>query len=114
MALATLVRHGAVQVPPPVVPEVETGEVVANILALNERFRIAPIDELVARKRAGTEHMALDARDLDEHGRLLDRLEAKLEAAHDGSSLPDEPTTAEALEDFVVRLRLDDRGPKAG
>lgn len=92
----------------------ETGEVVANIQALNERFRIAPIDELVARKRAGTEHMALDARELDEHGRLLDRLEAKLEAAHDGSSLPDEPTTAEALEDFVVRLRLDDRGPKAG
>lgn len=55
----------------------ETGEVVANIQVLNERFRLAEIDELVARKRAGAEKMALDERDMDEHGGLLDRLEAK-------------------------------------
>lgn len=85
----------------------ETGEVVANIQVLGERFRFAEIDELVARKRAGAEKMALDDRDIDQHGGLLDRLETKLQAAHDASSLPDEATSVAALQDFVVRLRLD-------
>ena len=85
----------------------ETGEVVANIQVLNARFRFAEIEELVARKRAGAEKITLDDRDMDEHGGLLDRLEAKLQEAHDASSLPDEPTTVAALQDFVLRLRLD-------
>jgi uncharacterized protein len=85
----------------------QTGEVVANLAALNQRFRVAEIDELVARKRAGAEKMLLDERDLATHAPLLDRLEAALEAAHGGSSLPDQATTTAALEDFVVRLRLD-------
>jgi predicted nucleotidyltransferase len=85
----------------------QTGEVVANIQVLNEGFRLAEISELVARKRAGAEKMLLDARDHEVHGRLLDRLEVQLQAAHEGSKLPEEPTTAAALDDFVVRLRLD-------
>ena len=85
----------------------ETGEVVANIQVLNERFRIAKIDELVARKRAGAEKMALDDRDMQEHDGILDRLEARLHEAHDASQLPDEPTTVGALHDLVVRLRLE-------
>lgn len=85
----------------------ETGEVVANIEVLNERFRLSEIDELVARKRAGAEKIALDDRDMEVHGDLLDRLEVKLQEAHDASSLPNEPTTVAALQDFVVRLRLD-------
>ena len=85
----------------------QTGEVVANIQVLNDRFRFTEIDGLVARKRAGAEKMGLDERDLDHHGGLLDRLEAKLQEAHDTSQLPDEPTSAVALQDFVVRLRLD-------
>jgi predicted nucleotidyltransferase len=84
----------------------ESGEVVANIQVLNERFRFTEINELVARKRAGAEKMALDDRDLDEHCGLLDRLEAKLQEAHDASQLPDEPTSVAALQDFVVRLRF--------
>jgi len=92
----------------------QSGEVVANIQVLNERFRFAEIDELVARKRAGAEKMALDDRDLDQHGGLLDRLEAKLQEAHDASQLPEEPTSAAALQDFVVRLRLDAKRSAAG
>jgi predicted nucleotidyltransferase len=84
----------------------QTGEVVANIAVLNERFRLAEVDELVARKRAGAEKMRLDERDLTTHAGLLDQLEARLEQAHDASSLPDEPTSTAALDDFVVRLRL--------
>lgn len=90
----------------------ETGEVVANIGALNERFRLPEIDELVARKRAGAEKTALGDRDRSEHGGLLDRLEAKLQEAHDSSPLPEEPTTIAGLQDFVVRLRLN--GARAG
>jgi predicted nucleotidyltransferase len=84
----------------------QTGAVIANIQVFNERFRFAEIDELVARKRAGAEKMALDERDMEEHSGLLDRLEAKLQGAHDASQLPDEPTSVAALQDLVVRLRL--------
>ncbi len=84
----------------------QTGDVVANIQTLNDRFRLSEIDELVARKRAGAEKMALDQRDMDVHGPLLDQLEATLQAEHDASALPDEPTTAAELQEFVVRLRL--------
>jgi predicted nucleotidyltransferase len=84
----------------------QTGVVVANIQVLNERFRITEVDELVARKRSGAEKMLLESRELAEHGRLLDLLEQRLQAAHDTSTLPDEPTTQAALNDFVVRARL--------
>ncbi len=92
----------------------QTGEVVANIQVLNERFRFAEIDELVARKRTGAEKMALDERDLDRHSDLLDRLETKLQEAHDASQLPEEPPSATALQDFVVRLRLEASRSGAG
>ncbi len=85
----------------------QTGEIVANIQVLNERFRLAEIDDLVARKRTGAEKMALEERDHVQHGALLDRLERELQAAHDASQLPEEPTGATALEQFVVALRLD-------
>ena len=84
-----------------------TGEVIANIQMLNERFGYPEIDELVARKREGAEKMALDAKDMEHHGTLLDRLETMLQEAHDNSDLPDEPTSVAALQDFVIRLRLE-------
>lgn len=83
-----------------------TGEVIANIVVLNELFRMAEVTELVQRKREGAERMRLDDTDIALHDRNLDRLEGELNAAHDGSHLPNEPTTADALNDFVVRLRL--------
>jgi predicted nucleotidyltransferase len=84
----------------------QTGEVIANIRVLNERFRLSEVDDLVARKRASAEKMALDERDHLQHGAALDRLEQELQAAHDVSNLPEAPTTAAELERFVVDLRL--------
>lgn len=84
----------------------QTGEVIANIEVLNDRFAVPEIAELVARKRAGAEKMPLGPAELDAHAVLLDRLEAQLQAAHESSALPDEVQTAPELEDFVVRLRL--------
>jgi hypothetical protein len=85
----------------------QSGEVVSNILVLNERFRIAEVAELVARKRSGAERMLLDAQELATHAGLLDRLEVRLQEAHDSSRLPEQATSAAALEDFAIRLRLD-------
>jgi len=84
----------------------ETGDVVANIATLNERFRISEVDALIERKRSGAEKARLAGDDLPLHGPLLDALEGRLQAAHDKSPLPDEPTTTADLDDFVVRLRL--------
>jgi uncharacterized protein len=84
----------------------QTGEVIANLAVLNERFRIDELGELVARKQAGSEELLLGAGDLARHGGLLDRLELRLEEAHAASRLPEEPTTRAALERLVVRLRL--------
>lgn len=83
------------------------GEIVANIAELNDRFRLTAIDDLVARKRGGAEKMRLDERDLETHTPLLDELEADLLEAHANSRLPEEPTTTRALDDLVVRLRLE-------
>ncbi len=88
----------------------ETGDVVSNVTMLNERFRVSAIDELVARKQEGAENMRLDTRDLEIHEPLLDDLEQKLRQAHERSSLPDEASTAVALNDFVVRTRLGAEG----
>jgi predicted nucleotidyltransferase len=84
-----------------------TGEVVANLFVLNQQLRLSELDELAARKRAGGEEMLLDDAELAAHGGVLDALQATLQEAHDRSSLPEEPTTAAALDDLVVRLRLD-------
>lgn len=84
-----------------------TGEVVANISVLNEHFRLVEVDELVGRKRHGAEKMQLDGAEIALHDRQLNRLEATLEEAYSESRLPNESTTAQALDDFVVRLRLE-------
>jgi predicted nucleotidyltransferase len=80
-------------------------EVVAHVGVLNRIFGIAQVNGLVERKRAGAEAMQLVPGELEEHERLLDALDEELTRAHDASSLPLEPTTREALQDFVVRLR---------
>ena len=84
-----------------------TGEIVAHVGVLNERFGLAAIDELVARKRGAHETARLDPRELDAHQTALDRLERELHEAHATSRLPEEPTSAAALDDFVVRVRLE-------
>ncbi len=83
-----------------------TGEIEANINTLNELFRIEHVAELVARKRQGAEKMPLAASEIAQHDIYLEEFEGELLAAHAQSRLPEEPTTAAALEDFVLRLRL--------
>jgi hypothetical protein len=83
-----------------------SGEVVANIAVLRELYRSAAVEELVERKQDGAEKTPLRPDEIRTHDVHLDALERDLEQAYDRSSLPLEPTTVAALEEFVIRLRL--------
>jgi predicted nucleotidyltransferase len=85
-----------------------TGEIVANLLQLNDDFRLPYIPELVARKLAGPEKSNLEDADMDFHQSEYQRLQAELQAAHDASHLPEAPDedSRKALNDLLVRIRL--------
>ena len=84
----------------------QTGQVEANLLRLNEVFRLDYLPELIARKLAGPEQGYLDNADLAFHRKEYQRLRDELDAAHQASKLPDHPTTRDALNDLLIRLRL--------
>ncbi|PQO36711.1 DNA polymerase beta superfamily protein [Blastopirellula marina] len=83
-----------------------TGEVEANLLRLNETFRLPQLPELVARKLAGPEKGTLDQADIEFHQHEYDRLIAELEAAYAESKLPEVPQAAEELDALLVEVRL--------
>jgi uncharacterized protein len=87
-----------------------TGQVVSNICVLNDVFQLPPVNELVQRKRAGAESMRLQPSEIAVHDTALDRLESALDEAHAASALPETPTAQDALDDFVIRLRLEPIG----
>lgn len=84
----------------------KTGEIEANLATLNAEFGLAYVDELIALKREGHEQKTLDAADLAFFHDGFTRLAEALEAAHEASTLPDEPSAGPALHDLLVRIRL--------
>jgi uncharacterized protein len=84
----------------------ETGQVEANLVRLNEQFRLSYLPELIARKLAGPEHGALDNADVAFHRAEYERLCAALEDAQRASRLPEAPSCRAALDDLLIRLRL--------
>lgn len=84
-----------------------SGEVEANILTLNEDFKLSYIAELVARKRDGAEKSELEDADTSFHHAEYQRLRGELEAAYQASTLPETPSGKTALSDLLVSLRLD-------
>ncbi len=88
-----------------------TGEVEANLVTLNETFRLPYLPELIARKLAGPEQGTLDEGDLAFHQGEYERLRAELQAAHEASTLREMPEEAAraALNDLLVRVRLQNR-----
>jgi predicted nucleotidyltransferase len=83
-----------------------TGEVEANLVRLNDEARLPHVADLIARKLAGPEKSVLDDSDLSFHQREYERLRNELEAAHQASSLPEAPTARDAMNDLLVRLRM--------
>jgi uncharacterized protein len=85
-----------------------TGEIEANLVTLNDNFRLPYIGDLVARKLAGPEKSRLENADVAFHESEYQRLRGVLQAAHDASRLPELPSdsTRAALNDLLVRIRL--------
>ncbi|MBW3624255.1 MAG: nucleotidyltransferase domain-containing protein [Armatimonadetes bacterium] len=85
----------------------QTGEVEANLVRLNEEFGLPYLTELIERKRAGTERSTLEAADLLFHEREYERLRGVLQQAYEGSGLPETPSCRGALNDLLIRLRTE-------
>ena len=83
-----------------------TGEVEANLVTLNEEFRLPYMPELVARKTGGAEQSVLDDGDFEHHRAEYGRLRGVLEEASRAGALPEAPSARDALDDLLVRLRL--------
>ena len=83
-----------------------TGEVEANLVRLNESFRLPYVPELVARKLAGPEQSALRDADVEFHRGEYERLRRVLDEAFAASTLPEAPSARAALKDLLLRLRL--------
>lgn len=83
-----------------------TGVVEANLLYLNEQFRLPYIPDLVARKVGGVEQATLPDADVAFHQREFERLIDELVKARNASTLPDAPSGKAALNDLLVRIRL--------
>jgi predicted nucleotidyltransferase len=84
-----------------------TGRVEANLVALNEEYGLAYVPDLIARKLGGGEHSALDDADAEFHRQEYMRLRARLEAEQGASALPEAPSARGALNDLLLRLRLE-------
>jgi hypothetical protein len=83
-----------------------TGQLEANLEHLNGAVGLSYLDELMARKRASEERVTLEPDQLGFYRREYSQLREALSAARDASSLPTEPQGRAALNDLLVRLRL--------
>lgn len=82
-----------------------TGEIEANLAALNDEAKLGYIDELIDRKLAGPERSTLDDENINFYRSEYERLKSELESASRSCSLADAPTARLALNDLLVRLR---------
>ena len=84
----------------------QTGQVEANLVRLNEHFRLPYLPDLIRRKVEGVEKEVLPEMDWaffeGEYGRLTHQLEQAREHSH----LPEQPTARPALNELLLRLRL--------
>ncbi|HLQ46064.1 MAG TPA: nucleotidyltransferase domain-containing protein, partial [Planctomycetaceae bacterium] len=83
-----------------------TGEVEANLVTLNETYRLPQVPDLVARKLSGPELSTLPDDDFAFHESECEQLRTALNEAAAVSQLPEAPRGEAALNDLLVRLRM--------
>jgi hypothetical protein len=83
-----------------------TGRIEANLITLNEDFRLPCLGELVSRKIQGAENSKLEIPEIEFHQAEYERLITQLETAAAESKLPDETACQPALNDLLIRVRL--------
>jgi uncharacterized protein len=84
----------------------QTGELEANLVTLNQRFSLPYLDDLIAQKLADPEKCELSVTDLEFHRHEFTRLLLELELARDTSPLPIESTALPAMNDLLLKARL--------
>jgi uncharacterized protein len=83
-----------------------TGVIEANLVNLNEEFKLPYIPDLIARKLEGAEKSILENADIAFHQLECDRLRNELEIAFQESTLPESPSAKNELHDLLVRVRM--------
>ncbi len=82
-----------------------TGEVEANLVRLNEHFKLPFIPDLIAEKVK--ERAVLDESTVPHYCGEIARLQTELEQTFESTALPAEPQNRPALNDFLIRARLE-------
>lgn len=82
-----------------------TGECQPNLAALAGDYGVGFVDELIERKAKG-EHVTMKSGEADIWFPEIAALLVRLEEAFEASTLPEAPTVADAVDDFLVRVRL--------
>jgi uncharacterized protein len=83
----------------------KTGKIQANLVQLNETFKLSYIPDLIARKAGTHEQTTLDDADRKFHQREYERLLAQLEREGEKTKLPDGPNCAAEMNTLLLRLR---------
>lgn len=84
----------------------QTGVIEANLVTLNEVFKLPYISDLISRKLSGTEKQTLESADIEFHQKEYERLRSVLQTEFENSRLPEEPSGKPALNNLLIRLRL--------
>jgi hypothetical protein len=84
----------------------QTGEVNANLVQLNQHFKLNYIPDLIARKKEGAEKGSLGEADVTHFTNEYERLTRVLVDARDTTALPDKNTAGPAIDDILYRSRL--------
>src|SRR5207245_1459516 len=86
----------------------QSGEIEANLIRLNEIEKLPFLDDLIQRKIQGAEKEQLSDADLAFHRSEYERVRNKLDQAYEKSQLPEAPRARDALHDLLVTLRMSD------
>ncbi len=84
----------------------QTGEIEANLVRLNEKFNLSYLPDLIERKINGAEKAELPHADLDFYRGEYERFVAELETERQRSILPETSDAKADLNDLLIRLRL--------
>lgn len=84
----------------------QSGSLEANLVTLNEIFRLPFIPDLLSRKLSGAEQQTLDTDEVGLFEKEFLLLREKLVEVAKTTTLPDAPSAFDALNDILIRARL--------
>jgi uncharacterized protein len=83
-----------------------SGTIEANLVVLNDIYKLPFIPDLLSRKLTGEEQQTLDPESITQYEHEFQSLRTRLIEEASTTTLPEAPTALNALNDILVRLRL--------